>query len=48
VTNETSRQAYEQQVARDWMKTAPAAARDWVDHLDLPAELKRPLQAQNP
>ena len=48
VTNEVSRQAYEQQVARLWMKTSPAAARDWINHLDLPEDIKRPLQAQLP
>ncbi len=46
VTNETTRQKFQLQVARQWMKSDPAAAMKWINSLDLPEEIKQPLKSQ--
>lgn len=48
VTDETKRKDYVLQVARQWMKTDPSAATNWIDRLDFPEEIKAPLKAQLP
>ncbi len=48
VADATERQKYQLQVARQWMATDPAAASNWLNHLDLPEEVKGPLKAQSP
>jgi hypothetical protein len=46
VTNEIQRQQYQILVARQWMKTAPSAASNWINSLDLPEAAKEPFKAQ--
>jgi hypothetical protein len=48
VTNETQRQKFQVQVARQWLKTDPTAAAKWIDSLDLPADLKPSLKTPAP
>jgi hypothetical protein len=40
VTNETQRQKYQVQVARQWIKTDPDAALKWINTLSLPEAVK--------
>jgi hypothetical protein len=44
VTNETQRQAFQIQVARQWLKMDPAAAEHWINRLELPADVKASLK----
>jgi hypothetical protein len=48
VTDETQRQKYEIQTARQWMKTDPTAATKWLDSSDLPEAIKPSLKTQVP
>jgi hypothetical protein len=45
VTNEIERQKFQIQVARQWLKTDPAAATNWINSLDLPAKIRSSLKA---
>jgi hypothetical protein len=48
VTNESTRQKFQMQVAGQWMKSDPSAASKWIDTLKLPEETKQPLKASMP
>ena len=48
VTDETKRQKYQIQVARQWMKTDPIAALKWIKTLNLPEEAKQLPKAPSP
>lgn len=48
VTDETLRQKYQIQVARQWMKTDSSAATKWIESLGLPEEIKQSLKAPLP
>lgn len=48
VADETRRQKYQVQVARQWLTTDPSAALKWLDSLNLPEETRRSLKAQSP
>jgi predicted transcriptional regulator len=45
VTNDADRQKFQIQVARQWLKTDPAAATNWIDNLDLPEKIRSSLKA---
>ena len=45
VTNDAERQKFQLQIARQWLKTNPAAATNWIDSLDLPAKIRSSLKA---
>ena len=48
VSDETKRQKYQTQVARQWMKTDAAAALKWIDSLALPDEIKQSMKTPVP
>jgi len=48
VTNETQRQKFELQIARQWLKTDPTGATNWIESLNLPEAIKQPLTAPSP
>ncbi len=48
VTNETQRQQYQIQVARQWLKSDSSAATKWIDSLSLPEEIKHSLKTTLP
>jgi hypothetical protein len=48
VSDETKRQNYQIQVARQWMKTDSSAATKWIESLGLPEETKQSLKAPLP
>ncbi len=48
VADETQRQKYQIQIARQWMKTDSSAATKWIDSLSLPDEVKQSLKAPAP
>jgi hypothetical protein len=41
LTNEVQRQQYQLLIARQWMKTNPSSASNWLSSLDLPEEIKQ-------
>jgi hypothetical protein len=45
VTNDAERQLLQLQIARQWLKTDPAAATNWIDGLDLPEKVRSGLKA---
>ena len=47
-TDETKRQKYQIEVARQWLKTDPSAALKWIDSLGLPEEIKQSLKTPLP
>jgi hypothetical protein len=44
VADETQRQKYQVQVARQWLKTDPSAALKWIDSLNFPEAIKQRLE----
>ena len=48
VTDETKRQQFQMQVARQWMKTDPSAALKWINSLNLPEAIRQSLTATSP
>jgi hypothetical protein len=46
VADETKRQKYQIQVARQWIKTDPAGALKWIESLNLPDEIRQSLKGQ--
>jgi len=44
VTDETKRQKYQLQVARQWLKSDPSAASKWINNLNLPEAIKQSLK----
>ncbi|HEV2692175.1 MAG TPA: hypothetical protein VG347_04705 [Verrucomicrobiae bacterium] len=48
VTDETKRQYYQAQVARQWLKTDPSSAQKWIDTLNLPDAIKQSLKDPAP
>lgn len=48
ISDETRRQKLQLQVARQWLKTDPATATNWMDSLDLPEAIKQSLQKASP
>jgi len=45
VTDAPLRQKFQRQVARQWMKTDPSTAVEWVNRLDLPPAIMQPRQS---
>ncbi|HTB82582.1 MAG TPA: hypothetical protein VK742_02910 [Candidatus Sulfotelmatobacter sp.] len=45
VTNDAERQKLQFQIARQWLKSDPAAATNWIDGLDLPEKVRSGLKA---
>lgn len=48
VTDETKRQKFQIEMARQWMKTDSSAAWKWIDSLNLPDEVKQSLKTPQP
>jgi uncharacterized coiled-coil DUF342 family protein len=48
VTDETQRQKYQLQVARQWLKTDSSVAAKWIESLSLPEEIRQSLKAPLP
>jgi hypothetical protein len=48
VADENRRRKFQEQVTRQWLKTDPAAATNWLNTLDLPEATKQTLKAPSP